>query len=95
MSYNMKALTRSRSISNRPAYIVGSFALNTGGNATMRNAKYQRTTAGPNARSLIFSINQLGGVGGRGARNSRMYASNADGVRQKHVLENYSRNRRG
>ena len=80
MSYNYRAITGSTRISNRPAWMIGGSGLGIGGPPAARRAEQIRAHGRTKHQFSIIKQNTVGGIGGRGPTNSRMFAPTADGV---------------
>ena len=80
MSYNYRAITGSTKISNRPAWMIGGSGLGIGGPPAARRAEQIRAHGRTKHQFSIIKQNTVGGIGGRGPTNSRMFAPTADGV---------------
>ena len=92
MSYNYRAITGSTRISNRPAWMIGGSGLGIGGPPAARRAEQIRAHGRTKHQFSIIKQNTVGGIGGRGPTNSRMFAPTADGVyhgvRGKKIVSN-------
>ena len=59
---------------------VGGTGLTPASRPATRRVKRTRSNGRTVNRNTVFHFNQVGGVGAKGARNSRMFASKAGGV---------------